>query len=134
MQSNSDENKGEESLVNGDFNLQKLKRLNCEARKLKAAALEDLELDSTLTPRSKAKVRADMHVSSGALFNEGSPPEGSKYLRKSDHQGTTRVRPAWAQDALDLVVKPAGHFFVSMCDLLGGLNTPAVLTAMPLSI
>ena len=39
-------------------------------------------------------------------------------------------RPVWAQQAIEQHVKPAGHFFVSMCDLLGGLSTLAVLTVL----
>ena len=34
-------------------------------------------------------------------------------------------RPVWAQQAIEQHVKPAGHFFVSMCDLLGGWSTCA---------
>ena len=69
-------------------------RLNTEAKRLRAAALEDIESD-----------------------------DSSRLQQSWITEAKGGSRPAWAQEAIEQVVEPAGHFFVSMCDLLGGWST-----------
>ena len=77
--------------------------------------IKEITHNCTRLNREARRLKADKE-----LDDEGSPP-GARI------KGS---RPAWAQEAIDQVVKPAGHFFVSMCDVRGGWSTLAVLTVL----
>ena len=103
--------------------------MNQDARRLMAAAMHEGYAGMATIVDKKERAAELKRVKTEESKRRNSICEGIPAEVHGVVPGASQ-RPVWAQQAIEQHVKPAGHFFVSMCDLLGGWSTLAVLTVL----
>ena len=100
-----------------------------DARRLMAAAMHEGYAGVATMKNKKERAVELKRVNTEGTKRRSSVCEGIPAEVHGVVPGASE-RPVWAQQAIEQHVKPAGHFFVSMCDLLGGWSTLAALTVL----